>query len=179
MIEILCANRMGMELETRKVRHPRERSRAAWNDFVRGSAGWELQLDDFNPVGTRFRPVSDRRSPSRRRWDIAPARWGGRRLREGTVGDRQVVTNQIEFRVAGCGKQDLVWVRNPHLALLDGEQLAIRFRCHCVTAYRDQTAFERRAIPTCKRRALHLRAVDEFAQRDPDRPRSGRLHTAG
>ena len=139
MIEILCANRMGMELETRKVRHPRERRRAAWNDFVRGSAGWELQLDDFNPVGTRFRRpflieevLADAVGISHQH--VGAAAGSAKR----TVGDRQVVTNQIEFRVAGCGKQNLVWVRNPHLALLDDEQLAIRFRCHCVTAYRER-----------------------------------------
>ena len=97
-----------MELETRKVRHPRERSRAAWNDFVRGSAGWELQLDDFNPVGTRFRRpflieevLADAVGISHQH--VGAAAGSAKR----TVGDRQVVTNQIEFRVAGCGNRIL------------------------------------------------------------------------
>ena len=58
-----------------------------------------------------------------------------------------------------------MWVRNPHLAprrraARDPFSLSLRNSVSPIN-----TAFERRAIPTCKRRALHLRAVDEFAQR--------------
>ena len=58
MIEILRANRMGMELETRKVRHPRERRRAAWHDFcaVRpdGNFNSTTSIQSGRDSGARF-----------------------------------------------------------------------------------------------------------------------------
>ena len=52
MLQIVGPHGMRMELETRQVRHPRERRCVAWHDFLRSPSRWERQRGDLDPVGT-------------------------------------------------------------------------------------------------------------------------------
>src|SRR5687768_7364098 len=117
MIEVVRANGMGMELEAREIGHPCQRRCVTRNDFFSVASRWELELDDFYPLGPRCRSallIKVLATEPIRVTDQYVGAISGAAQR--AVGHGEVVANQIKLRVAGRGKQDLVGVRDCHLA---------------------------------------------------------------
>ena len=100
MIEIVGAHRVRMQFEAGEIRHPRERRRVARHDFLGGAARRKLQRDDVDPRRPRRRrALLVEELAARCRSDSARARWAAARAPQRTVGDREVVADEIELGV--------------------------------------------------------------------------------
>ncbi len=129
MIEIVRAHRVRVQVDAPEVHDPRELGRVADHDLLRGSAGWEAELDGLDPVGTRGRrPLLEEEvalgavdEPLQRHRSSGDAA-------QRSVGDGEVVADEVELGVAGRREEDLVGVRDRHLTPGDLEDLLAS--CH-------------------------------------------------
>jgi hypothetical protein len=122
VIEVDRPHRVGVQLEAAEVHDPREPRGLVDDDLLREAAGREAERDRADPVGPRARrallvealalgaldvPHEDERA-------VADAA-------ERSLGDAEVVADQIELRDAGLREVRLARVGDRHLATADAD----------------------------------------------------------
>ena len=113
VVEILGPNRMGVEVDAAEIGDPGEPGRLAQDDLVGGSSGRKRQLGRVDPVRSVFgRSLLEERLAL----SAVDEAFEGHRptgdAAQRTVGDREVVVDQVHLGVAGLGEVDLVRVRH-------------------------------------------------------------------
>ncbi len=122
MIQILGADRMRVQIDAAQVHDPRELRRIADHDLVRRPSRGEAELDGLDPV--RLRGGRAFLEEERALGAVDEPLQGHRAIRdapERPVADRQVVADQVELRLPDRWEEDLVGVRDRHLAPGDVE----------------------------------------------------------
>ena len=117
VVEIVGAHGMRVQFQAREVGHPDERRGIARDDFFGAAPRRESQRHDVDPGRARLRraflveefAVDSVRVPDE---DVGTAAGSAER----SLGDHEIVTREIELRVAGLRKQDFLRVGDRDLA---------------------------------------------------------------
>jgi hypothetical protein len=107
-----------------QVHDPGELRRVAHDDLVSRPAGWKPELDGLDPFGPRARGTLLKEEFALGAVDVALQRH--RTASDPTdraIGDRQVVVNEVELRMAGVREEDLPRVRDRDLTPCDLDDL--------------------------------------------------------
>ncbi len=117
VIEIVGTYRMRVQFEAGEVRHPGQTCRITRHDFLRVATGRKAQRDDVNPGRPRGRRALLVEELAVDAVGIADEHVRPIAVRaKRSVGDSQVVADEIELGVAGLGKENLAGVRDWNLA---------------------------------------------------------------
>ena len=124
MVEVVGPDRVRIEVDAAEVGDPGQPGRLVEDDLVGGPAGRERQRRDPKEVGPVLGGPLLEEEVAGGAIDEAlerhrPAAYAAQRA----VGDRQVVADEVELRVAGLREVDLVRVRDGHVAIADPDDL--------------------------------------------------------
>ena len=134
VIEIVRTHRMRMQLEARQVGHPDERCRVARYDFFGNPAGRKTQRDGVDPIGSRCRRALLKEEFAVDAIGIPDEHIGPAAGRtQGALGNGEIVTSEVELRVASLRKEHFAGVRDRDIASGGRHDLAPRVVLHPCT----------------------------------------------
>jgi hypothetical protein len=124
MVKIVCANGMGVEVDTSEVHHPGKLRGVSHDDLLGRPAGWKPQLDGLDPVGPRFRRALLEEEVSLR---SVHESFQGHRSSTNTpqraLADIEVVADEVELRDFQAREEDLVGVADDDFTAGDLQHL--------------------------------------------------------
>ena len=131
MIEVVGANRMRVELETREVGHPGKSGCVARNNFFGGAPGWKAQRNDFDPGRPGLRrpllvEVLAVDAVGIAHEDSGPSA----RATQRSVRNGKVVADKIQLRIARFWKEHLSWIGDRDVAPGDRQDLSLLLGSH-------------------------------------------------
>src|SRR5437899_1308026 len=116
MVEVVRPYGVRVEIDASEVDHPRKLRGVADHDLLGGPTRWKAQLHGLDPLGAGGRGALLEEELALCSVGIALQGHGTpRNAPQGTVGDQEVVTDQIELGVSGTREEDLVRVGDRHL----------------------------------------------------------------
>jgi hypothetical protein len=130
MIEVVRAHRMWIQVDASEVDDPQQLRGVAHDDLARGPARWKAQLHRLDPVRMLLGRslLKERLTPSAVHVTLEYERATGDSSQRAAC-NRGVVFRQVELRVAGLRKEDLVRVGDRHLAARGFQHGLLRL-CH-------------------------------------------------
>jgi hypothetical protein len=124
VVQVVRANRVRVEVDAAEVDDPRQLRCVVQDDLLGRPPRREAQLDGPDPLRALLRrPLLEEELPLRA---VDEPLHGHRAIAcaaKGAVGDREVVTDKIDLRVAGAREEDLVGVADRDLPARDLEDL--------------------------------------------------------
>ena len=122
MVEVFGAHRMRMQLEAGEIGHPRQRRRVSRHDFFSRAPGRKAQRHDFDPRRPRLGCALLKEEVAVSAVGVADEHVGPPAgAAERTIGDCEVVVDEIELGDAGFGEQHLARIRDRHFLSRDDE----------------------------------------------------------